>query len=279
MTITNGNDSPQTAAKRYDFNGDGYPDYVLVKFAAQIPLPPLATVIWYLQDNLRNGVAVGPTIRDDFGLVDAADINRDGHTDYVLFNPQTRQTKVLFMDSRVPPRLLGSRLGPTVGNPGFKLQKVGNFNRDSSPDWVLFNSSTRQTIIWFMQGTQIQSRGFGPELPSRWELNSVADFDGDGIDDFLLVKFIGEPLTQIWYMQGRQRRGDPVDGPTIANTYRLLGAADFDKDGHPDYLLWQPAPPKRTAIWYLENNHIAPPPHRPWAVGPEINPVWTLALP
>src|SRR5207244_6183326 len=59
MTITNGNDSPRTVASRYDFNGDGYPDFVLIKpirgGSPLVDLPPTKNVIWYLRDNLRCG--------------------------------------------------------------------------------------------------------------------------------------------------------------------------------------------------------------------------------
>ena len=280
MPGTNGNDSPQVVAKRYDFNGDGYPDFVLAKLTAESPLfdfPPLVTGFWYLQNNVRipNGWAAGPTIRDNFGLVDAADVNRDGHNDYVLFNPQTRETKILFMRNNVQE---GSRLGPMITN-GFSLQKVGDLNGDGSPDWVLFNLNTRQTIIWYMQGTRILSVGSGPTLDPGWDLKAVADFDGDGHGDYLLVKPGGTSSpTKIWYIVNRQRDRQ-ANGPAIVQGYRLIGAADFNKDGHPDYLLAQPRPPKKTAIWYLVDNNFIPPPAPRSAFGPDINPDWLLALP
>jgi hypothetical protein len=33
----------------------------------------------------------------------------------------------------------------------------------------------------------------------------------------------------------------------------LVGAADFNRDGKPDFLLYAPAT-RQTAIWYLNNN-------------------------
>jgi hypothetical protein len=279
MTVTNGNDSPQAVAKRYDFNGDGYPDFVLAKPTTEssplFDFPPLATGFYYLRNNVRIGWAAGPTITGNFGLVDAADVNRDGHNDYVLFNPQTRETKILFMRNNVQ---VGSRPGPMIDN-GFGLQKVGDLNGDGSPDWVLFNLSTRQTIIWYMQGTRKLSGGFGPTLDPGWDLKAVADFDGDGHGDYLLVKFGGTSSpTEIWYIVNR-RRVRQANGPAILQGYRLIGAADFNKDGHPDYLLARPHPPKKTAIWYLEDNHFIPPPSPRSAFGPDINPDWLLGLP
>jgi hypothetical protein len=46
-----------------------------------------------------------------------------------------------------------------------------------------------------------------------------------------------------------------VYGPTIATDYALVGAADFDADGKPDYVLYNPST-QRTAMWYLNNNTL-----------------------
>jgi len=35
----------------------------------------------------------------------------------------------------------------------------------------------------------------------------------------------------------------------------LVGAADFNRDGKPDFLLYAPAT-RQTAIWYLNNNTL-----------------------
>jgi hypothetical protein len=41
--------------------------------------------------------------------------------------------------------------------------------------------------------------------------------------------------------------------PPITSGYQLVGVADFNRDGKPDYLLFNPSS-RRTAIWYLNNN-------------------------
>jgi hypothetical protein len=45
-------------------------------------------------------------------------------------------------------------------------------------------------------------------------------------------------------------------GPTIASGYQLMGTADFNGDGYPDYVLYN-ASPRQTAIWYMNNNVLA----------------------
>src|SRR5438046_10544177 len=63
-------------------------------------------------------------------------------------------------------------------------------------------------------------------------------------------------------------------GPTIASGYELAGAAaDFNGDGKPDYVLYNPST-RQTAIWYLNNNvHIAS------ALGPTLPAGWSLVAP
>jgi hypothetical protein len=39
----------------------------------------------------------------------------------------------------------------------------------------------------------------------------------------------------------------------IANGYTLIGAADFNADGKPDYVLYRPSV-QGTTLWYLDNN-------------------------
>ena len=44
-----------------------------------------------------------------------------------------------------------------------------------------------------------------------------------------------------------------LGGPTLSNGWELVGAADFNGDGHPDYVLYN-ASIQQTAIWYLLNH-------------------------
>jgi hypothetical protein len=52
-----------------------------------------------------------------------------------------------------------------------------------------------------------------------------------------------------------------------------VAAADFDREGHPDYLLYN-ANTGQTAIWYLNNNVFVNA-----ALGPVLPAGWTLTWP
>jgi len=75
--------------------------------------------------------------------------------------------------------------------------------------------------------------------------------------------------TAIWYLSGRTLvRG--AYGPTIPSGWALVATADFNSDGHPDYLLYNPAS-RQTAIAYLNNNVYVSA-----AFGPTLPAAWSL---
>ena len=63
---------------------------------------------------------------------------------------------------------------------------MADFNRDGNNDYALFNSSTRQTAIWYLSGNMIIGSAWGPTLPSGWALVATGDFNGDGKPDYVL---------------------------------------------------------------------------------------------
>ena len=241
-----------------DFNSDGHPDYVLRNPSTH------QTAIWYLNNNIYQGGALGPSITAGFVLDGVADFNRDVHPDYALFNATTDQTAIWYMSG--PTRIAGA-YGPTLPG-GWDLVATGDFNGDGNPDYVLYNASTRQTAIWYLNNNVYGSGGFGPTLPVNWSLVGVADFNRDGHRDYLLFN-TSNHQTAIWYLSGRTLVGGAY-GPTIPSGWALVATADFNSDGHPDYLLYNPAS-RQTAIWYLNNNVYVS-----GAYGPTIAVGWNL---
>jgi N-acetylneuraminic acid mutarotase len=97
-------------APRYDFNGDGHPDYVLNNASTR------QTAIWYLNNNVYIGGAYGPTLPAGWSLVGAADFNRDGHPDYALFNLNTHTTAIWYLNNTFTSMALTGPLYQAAGN-------------------------------------------------------------------------------------------------------------------------------------------------------------------
>jgi FG-GAP-like repeat len=247
-------------ARITDFNGDGKADWVLYASTQQ-------TALWYMNNNIRIGSATGPTLPAGWRLVTVGDFNRDGHPDYLLFNPTTRQTTIWYLSGVTHS---ASASGPTLPS-GWQIVATGDFNNDGKPDWVLYDASTHQTAIWYMNNNVRIAGPLGPTLPAGWSLVGVADFNRDGHPDYLLFN----PSTrqsQIWYLSGATHTAS-ANGPTIASGYQLIGTADFNGDGKPDYLLYNPST-RQTYIWFLNNNVLVSN-----AAGPVAPAGWSVVAP
>ena len=261
--FVNGTDPP-TPPPKSDFNRDGKPDYLLYNPGTR------QTAVWYLNNNLFIGGAFAPTLPVGWRVIDVEDFNRDGRPDYALFNASTRRTAIWYLSGVNGVTFIGSAWGPILPS-GWTLVATGEFNNDLKPDFVIFNASTRQTAIWYLNNNMFIGGAFGPSIPAPWSLVGIADFNRDGKRDYLLFN----PNTHtsvIWYLSGAVRIGSAF-GPTIAAGYNLIGTSDFNRDGKPDYLLFKPST-RQTAIWYLNNNvRIGT------AVGPTLAAGFTLAAP
>ena len=241
-----------------DFNNDGHPDYVLRNPGTR------QTAIWYLNNNIYQSGALGPSITAGWALDGVADFNRDVHSDYALFNSTTDRTAIWYMSG---PTRIASAYGPTLAG-GWELVATGDFNGNGYPDYVLYNASTHQTAIWYLNNNVYVSGGYGPTLPVNWSVAGVADFNRDGHRDYLLFNSSNRQ-TAIWYLSGRSLIGGAY-GPSIPSGWALVATADFNSDGRPDYLLYNPAS-RQTAIWYLNNNVYVSA-----AYGPTLPAGWSL---
>ena len=76
---------------------------------------------------------------------------------------------------------------------------VADFNGDGKPDYLLYNPSTRQTVIWYLNNNVLIGHAYGPTLWPGWSVVGVADFNGDGKPDYLLYN-PSTRQTVIWYL-------------------------------------------------------------------------------
>src|SRR6476619_3620464 len=126
-----------------------------------------------------------------------------------------------------------------------------DFNGDARPDLLLFNATTRETAVWYMNNNVRIGRANGPTLTGVWTVASVADFNRDDHPDYLLFN-TATRATWIWYMNNNVRIGNAF-GPTLPVGWRVFALGDFNTDGYPDYVLFN-ANTGGTVVWYMRNN-------------------------
>jgi len=202
--------------------------------------------------------------RRGWSLIATADFNGNGKPDYVLYNANTRQTAIWYLNNNV---YVGSAYGPTLAA-GWGLRGVADFNRDNHSDYALFNSVTEQTALWYLSGPTYNGGAYGPTLPNGWGLVATADFNGDSRPDYVLYN-AGSRQTAVWYLNNNVYVGGGY-GPTLPPGWAVVGAADFDGDGHSDYVLFHPSS-GYTAIGYLSGTTLV---GAAW--GPILPSGWTL---
>ena len=182
-----------------DFNRDGQPDYLLYNPGTR------QTAVWYLNNNAFIGWAFAPLLPVGSRVIDAADFNRDGHPDYALFNASTGQSAIWYFSGVKGVTFIGNAWGPRLPA-GWELVATGQFNNEGKADFVIFNASTRQTAIWYLNNNVRIGGAYGPSIPAGWSLVGIADFNRDGKRDYLLFN----PNTQA------QRSGICLEPPVSA---------------------------------------------------------------
>jgi hypothetical protein len=97
---------------------------------------------------------------------------------------------------------------------------VADFNGDNKPDYLLFNSSTRQTAIWYLSGPTLVAAAFGPTIVSGYTLIGAADFDRDGKPDYALYNSAMQ-RTAVWYLNNNALTSGAF-GPSLPANWSLI---------------------------------------------------------
>jgi len=135
-----------------------------------------------------------------------------------------------------------------------------DFNNDGRPDYLLYNGSTGQTVMWYLKNNVLIGAASGPTLPAGYRVVGVADFNRDGHPDYLLFNPITRQ-TLIWYLN-KNVLISTASGRTLPSGWEPVATGDFNKDGKPDWVLYNPIT-RETVLWYFNNNVLTGAAHGP----------------
>src|SRR5258708_10775931 len=90
--------------------------------------------------NIRSGCC--SIIPGGWQVAAVGDFNRDGHPDYLLFNPATGETVIYYMNNNI---LTVSTYGPTLPG-GWSVAGLDDFNFNSYPRYLLFKANNSGTV-------------------------------------------------------------------------------------------------------------------------------------
>jgi len=184
-------------------------------------------------------------------LVAAVDLDGNGRSDLIW-----QDGTVDYMGGDLGHMYLRSvGLTPKV-SADWQIVATGDFNGDGHPDLVWENVVTRQATVWYMggvDGAQLLGWAFlSPDGIPGWRIAAAADFNGDGKPDLVWQNDATREVT-VWYMggdQGATRLNWTYLSSAVIPGWSVVGAADFDGDGHPD-LVWQDDALARVTIWHM----------------------------
>jgi hypothetical protein len=277
---------PQAVANVYsacsgDVNGDGAPDIYVLNFRStglEGPYLLIGRGDGTFTQSTRGipaellGIGKGYSM----GACAIADMDRDGHADLVLgsFGDIHSESLVLFNDDTGDftkrPRHVLPAGALTPGAWEFNGIAVLDINRDGYPDLLLAASESPnytgiglQILVNRGDGTfadETAARLLGPSTyhfpNSLCSPLTIADFDGDGWEDFYCNRWGGWDyrIPRIW-MNDRSGRFTPAARDPAWESFSEV--VDFDRDGQLDLVAYGAFGDADKLWYYTYRNHMA----------------------
>lgn len=174
-----------------------------------------------------------------------------GHPGVVWQDPGTGTSEIWFLGGPQGTAVIAAANLNTSAN-AWRIIGMADFDGNGHPDVVWQDPASGRAQVWFLGGVQGATRMGAAVLsgPNGWRIAAVADFDGDGHPD-LVWQDPATGTSQVWFMTGVQ--GTTFSGSAALsgpNSWRIVGAADFDGNGHAD-LVWQDPATGMSQVWFM----------------------------
>jgi len=175
----------------------------------------------------------------------AVDLNGDGHSDVVWFNPITNQVSVCLMSGN---NILAR---PILGSapPNGRIVAVGNLNRNGNPQ-IIWYTGSKTYIAWSTtwSGSHPTTTVTSFSLPTNSPTLAIGDFDGDGLQDVVQWDPSSNKLS-IAKNNGSLNFTQQYSRVILPN-WDLVGVADLNGDGHHE-LVWRDGVTGLVGAWVM----------------------------
>jgi hypothetical protein len=236
-----------------DFNGDNRSDLVWRHATSG------QNVFWYMNGaQMTGGTLTTPLADTRWQIIGTNDFNADGRADLLWRHVTSGENVVWYMNGSVLES--GTFLTPAIlADPGWRMAGTGDFDVDGRPDILWRHSTAGQNVVWYMNGSVLQSGTFlnPPALQDvGWQMGGTGDLDLDGRTDILWRHATSGQIVA-WLMHGDSlKRGVPLDPPALTDlSWRMVATGDYDQDGSVD-IVWRHSLSGQNAIWFMNGTTL-----------------------
>ena len=140
------------------------------------------------------------------------------------------------------------------GPDSWQVIGTADFDKDDLPDLVWRRrDQAGGVVIWLLDGAGAVKRALGiPEPASGWKVIGIADFDGDGHPDLAWRRQDDTGEVRIWFLDASGGVKKDIGLPLPASSWKVVGIADFDGDGHADLAWRRQDDTGEVRIWLLD---------------------------
>ena len=185
------------------------------------------------------------TVDPAYDIVGTGDFDGDGKSDILWRNAAAGDVWIWLMDGATP---LAETYVDTV-DPGYLVKGVGDVDADLKAD-IVWHGAAGDVWVWLMNGTtRLSQTHVGAVSDTTYQIQQVADFDGNGKADLLWWNTVQGDVW-IWPMDGVTVLSQSFVGVVPDTNYRIQAAGDYDWDTKAD-ILWRHAVQGDVWVWLM----------------------------
>ena len=202
---------------------------------------PLDAGVYYLRIAPDSSV---PSVNYTLSVSIANDLSTD-----LVWRNQADGTNVAWQLSGIA--LNGINSLPSVTDPNWQIQAIGDLNRDGSSDLIWRNQRTGEDVVWYLNGTIYLGLELLPSVEdTNWRIQGTGDFNRDGKTDLVWRNYAtGDNV--VWFLDGTALTGLEFLPKVEDTNWQIQGTGDFNRDGKTD-LVWRNQVSGDNVVWFLD---------------------------